>query len=93
MDGQGFINKLLKDLTKDKKLIPEIPMPELARMLFSVKPVKEYDLIKRLIGFREKYGLDYVVALPNGRRPPMVRFWKTEKTIELSEVTDEHNND
>ena len=93
MDGQGFINKLLKDLTKDEKLMPEVPMPELASILFSGKPIKEYDLEKRLISFRKKYGLDYIIALPMGRRPPMVRFWKMEKTIELPEVTDEHNKD
>ena len=93
MNGQGFINKLLEDMAADKSLIIEIPMPELAKILFNGKPVKELELMQRLMNFREKYSLDYIVTLPSAGRPPMARFWKIKETVELPEESDEHDND
>jgi hypothetical protein len=80
-------------MENDEKLMPEIPMPELARILFNGHPVKEYNLVSKMISLRKDYGIDYIVALPSGRRPPMVRFWLLNKTKELPEDTNEHNND
>ena len=93
MDGHGFITKTKQDMVKDTKLMQEITMPELARILVNGKPVKELDLGTKFIKLREDYGLDYIVALPKSRRPPMVRFWEINKTKELSEELNEHYND
>jgi len=93
MDGHGFIMKLIKDMEDDKNFNIEIPMPELARVLFNGKPVKEYDLVAKMVSLRKDYGIDYIVALPRDRKPPMVRFWKINKIKELPEDIDEHNND
>jgi len=101
MDGHGFITNMLNAMAKDKKLSPEVSMPELARALFNGKPTNELELIKRLISFREKYKLDYITVLPLPGRPPTVRFWKIEEdkelpekeTKKLPEELNEHNND
>jgi hypothetical protein len=91
MDGHKFITTLIKSIEEDKKVVIEIPMPELVKVLFNGKPVKEYDLVSKMISLRKDYGIDYIVALPQGHKPPMVRFWKINKTKEIPENIDEHN--
>lgn len=92
MDGHVFITNMLKAISKDEKLMPEISMAELAMVLFNGKPTKELALIKRLIGLRKEYGLDYVTVLPSQSKPPTVRFWKIKEIKALPEAIDGRNN-
>jgi len=93
MNAHEFLNKLKQDMKNNINLMPEIPMPDMAHILFNGQPVKEYDLVAKLISLRENYGIDYVVALPSNGRPPMVRFWLIDSIKELPEDINEHNSD
>ena len=92
MDGHGFISDMIKAMERDKNLVPEILMPQLAKILFSGRPTKMVELTEKLISFREKYGIDYITVLPTPGKPAIVRFWKIKEISKLPEEINEHDD-
>jgi len=86
MSEKELMTSMLDAMSKDEKLMPEIPIPEIIRILFNSNPTQN-ELTKKLIYLKHEYNVDYVILLPYGKLPPTIRFWKTKEIKELQEVT------
>lgn len=79
MNREEFLNRLKQDMLNDITLMPEIPLPDLAHLLFGTLNVHTSEIEKALISLRADYGIDHMMAIPAHKQSMSVRFWLIKK--------------